>query len=118
MRSQTSSEPAGPSWPHTSIQDVRKTVLQVMERIHSQFQASTSEVAAVPLHGLSAKTGEGAQELLPAAMHLYDTWNKRLTTSRLNAWKEKVAPLFDRLNHMPHCQHSYSESVDGDDCIW
>ena len=63
---------------------------QVMERIHSQIQASTSEVAAVPLHGLSAKTGEGAQDLLPAAMQLYDTWNNRLTTSRLNAWKEKV----------------------------
>lgn len=66
-----------------------------MERIHSQFQASTSEVAAVPLHGLSAKTGEGAQDLLPAAMHLYDTWNKRLTTSRLNTWKEKVTSLAD-----------------------
>ena len=64
--------------------------LQVMDRIHSQFQASTSEVAAVPLHGLSAKTGEGAEHLLPAAMKLYDTWNKRLTTSRLNAWREKV----------------------------
>ncbi|DBA81670.1 TPA: hypothetical protein ACH3X1_007420 [Trebouxia sp. C0004] len=62
----------------------------VMERIHSQFQASTSEVAALPLHGLSAKTGEGAQDLLPAAMQLYDTWNKRLTTSRLNNWREKV----------------------------
>ena len=61
-----------------------------MERIHSQFQASTSEVAALPLHGLSAKTGEGAHDLLPAAMQLYDTWNKRLTTSRLNNWREKV----------------------------
>lgn len=89
-------------------------ILQVMDRIHSQFQASTSEVAAVPLHGLSAKTGEGAQELLPAAMHLYDTWNKRLTTSRLNAWKDKVTPLFDRSRYMPHFQHSCSESVDGD----
>ncbi|KAA6417474.1 MAG: GTPase Der-like, partial [Trebouxia sp. A1-2] len=62
----------------------------VMERIHGQFQASTSEVAALPLHGLSAKTGEGAQDLLPAAMQLYDTWNKRLTTSRLNNWREKL----------------------------
>ena len=65
-------------------------VWQVMERIHAQFQTSTSEVAALPLHGLSAKTGEGAQDLLPAAMQLYDTWNKRLTTSRLNNWREKV----------------------------
>ena len=74
-----------------SIKNEKKgSMVQVMERIHSQFQASTSEVAAVPLHGLSAKTGEGAQDLLPAAMQLYDTWNKRLTTSRLNGWKEKV----------------------------
>lgn len=76
-----------------------------MERIHSQFQASTSEVAAVPLHGLSAKTGEGAQDLLPAAMQLYDTWNKRLTTSRLNTWKEKVTSLADSFClGMPHSQ--------------
>ena len=65
-------------------------IMQVMDQIHSQCQASTSEVAAVPLHGLSAKTGDGVHELLPAAMQLYDTWNKRLTTSRLNAWLEKV----------------------------
>lgn len=82
----------------------------MMERIHSQFQASTAEVAAVPLHGLSAKTGEGAQDLLPAAMQLYDTWNKRLTTSRLNSWKEKVSlpPLLytAKLSYMPSALHA------------
>lgn len=61
-----------------------------MKLIQDQLEISTSEVAVLPVHGLSAKTGQGTEELLPAAMQLYDVWNKRITTSRLNTWREKV----------------------------
>ena len=64
-----------------------------MRLIQSQLKLSTSEVAVLPVHGLSAKTGQGTQELLPAAMQLYDVWNKRIPTSRLNSWREKVTCL-------------------------
>ena len=65
-------------------------LLQLMKLIQSQLKLSTSEVAVLPVHGLSAKTGQGTEALLPAAMQLYDVWNKRITTSRLNSWREKV----------------------------
>ena len=62
-----------------------------MERIASQLKISASELAVLPTHEISAATGHGVAELLPAAMQLYDVWNKRLTTSRLNTWREKVS---------------------------
>lgn len=62
-----------------------------MKVIQDQLKESTSAVAVLPMHGLSAKTGQGTEDLLPAAMELYDVWNKRITTSRLNSWREKVS---------------------------
>lgn len=52
--------------------------------------ATLPEVSGVPLLGMSALTGAGAGALLPTAVELYDLWNRRVPTSRLNRWIEQV----------------------------
>lgn len=39
---------------------------------------------------MSALTGKGAQGLMPAALTMYERWNQRVPTSKLNRWLEKV----------------------------
>lgn len=46
--------------------------------------------SGVPIIGMSALTGKGAEGLLPAAVTMYERWNQRVPTSRLNRWLEQV----------------------------
>lgn len=48
------------------------------------------ELAGAPVLPVSALTGAGADRLLPAVMAAYDVWTRRVPTSRLNRWLEKV----------------------------
>ena len=48
------------------------------------------ELAGAPVLPVSALTGSGADRLLPAVMAAYDVWTRRVPTSRLNRWLEKV----------------------------
>ena len=53
--------------------------------------------------GLSALTGRGAEQLLPTALTLYERWNKRVPTSKLNRWVEQVrcAVLWNAAHAVP-----------------
>jgi hypothetical protein len=47
--------------------------------------------SGVPIIGMSALTGRGAEQLLPAALAMYERWNQRVPTSKLNRWVEKAS---------------------------
>ncbi len=52
---------------------------------------SLPQVRGVPLVTLSALHGEGVDKLMPMVFKTYETWNKRVPTSRLNRWLEGAA---------------------------
>lgn len=55
--------------------------------VHCSYLPARS---GVPILGMSALTGKGADKLLPAALEMYERWNRRVPTSRLNRWLAKV----------------------------
>ena len=44
----------------------------------------------VPLIGITALTGKGMQDLMPAVMKVYEEWNTRVSTGELNRWFDFV----------------------------
>jgi GTP-binding protein len=46
------------------------------------------QVAGAPLIGISAKTGEGVDRLLPAILEADSAWNRRIPTAQLNRFLE------------------------------
>ncbi len=62
----------------------------LLKRIHERLAISLPQVRGVPLITLSALHGEGVDRLMPLVFKTYETWNKRVSTSRLNRWLEGV----------------------------
>ncbi|MDH3743322.1 MAG: ribosome biogenesis GTPase Der [Hyphomicrobiales bacterium] len=60
-------------------QAARRTLDEEVERLLPQL-------AGVPVVTLSAKTGAGLGKLMPAVMKIYDIWNSRISTAKLNQW--------------------------------
>lgn len=71
----------------------KRAALQVL---HERIEDSLSQVSGVPVVTLSALKGDGVQKLMDAVMHIYQTWNKRISTGQLNRWLEDM-----EANHPP-----------------
>lgn len=56
--------------------------------VSDRLERSLAQLKGIPVVTLSALTGSSLQKLLPAVRRVYDTWNKRITTSALNRWFE------------------------------
>jgi len=57
----------------------RRDVVEKLERLLPQLRG-------VPMVTLSSLTGKGLDHLQKAIMDAYDTWNRRISTSKLNTW--------------------------------
>lgn len=66
--------------------DVVEDGAQRLQDIQDRLQTSLSQVRGVKLITLSAKTGRNLQKLIPSALMVYDLWNLRVSTSKLNRW--------------------------------
>ncbi|KAI7838297.1 hypothetical protein COHA_007867 [Chlorella ohadii] len=64
---------------------------QALALIRQTVEDSLPDVSGVPILGMSALTGKGADKLLPAALSMYARWNQRVPTSKLNRWIEQIA---------------------------
>ena len=64
------------------IEDRQKHLKAIRETAETAF-ADVKGVSIVPV---SAKSGQGIDKLLEAAMDVYEAWNKRLPTAALNRW--------------------------------
>lgn len=64
---------------------------RALDLIQSAAEGALADVRGVPILGISALTGVGADSLLPTALDLYNIWNKRVPTSKLNRWVEGAA---------------------------
>lgn len=62
----------------------------MLKHIRDKLEISLPQVRGVPVVTLSALTGRGLEKLLPKVIRIYDLWNKRVSTSRLNRWLEHM----------------------------
>ena len=68
--------------------DVVRNRQDTLEELQYRLDQSLGQVRGVPLITMSALTGRGVSKLLDAAFDIYDRWNMRLSTSRVNRWLE------------------------------
>ena len=59
---------------------------QVLQGVQRQLELRLPEVRGLAVLPISGLTEEGTQELLPAAVRLFQTWSRRVPTARLNRW--------------------------------
>ncbi|MEW5703641.1 MAG: ribosome biogenesis GTPase Der [Pseudomonadota bacterium] len=57
-----------------------------LAKIEERLERSLPQARGLPCVPISAKTGGGVEHLMPAVLKLYETWNRRVPTARLNRW--------------------------------
>ena len=62
----------------------------LLKTIDQRLADSLPQIRGVPVVPLSALHGEGVDKLMPKVFKTYETWNKRVSTGRLNRWLEGV----------------------------
>ncbi len=62
-------------------------------RLRDRLDTSLAQVRGVPWVPVSAVRGTNLDKLLDAVLDIYDTWNTRVPTSRLNRWLERMVEL-------------------------
>ncbi len=62
----------------------------MMKLIRDKAEVSLAQVPGVPMVSISALKGEGLDTLMKAAMRMYDLWNIRISTGKLNRWLEQM----------------------------
>jgi GTP-binding protein len=65
----------------TDLSAKRREIEEMIERLLPQ-------VRGVPIVFLSGLTGRGVDRLAPAILDIYDIWNRRVATAKLNRWLE------------------------------
>jgi len=61
-----------------------------LAELRRRVEEALPRVRGVPLVTLSAATGKGVARLLPAVVGLYEAWNRRIPTARLNRFLEEA----------------------------
>jgi len=76
--------------------DLVKEKKFVTKMIAEKAEASLAQVSGIPLVPICALKGDGMKDLMRETMRLYDTWNLRISTGKLNRWLEDM-----EANHPP-----------------
>ena len=71
--------------------DLAKDRKKALGRVTDRLQTSLPQVRGIPVITCSALTGDGVDELLPAVFAIFEDWNRRISTGRLNRWLEVVS---------------------------
>ncbi len=76
--------------------DLVKDKKLVAKQIREKAEASLAQVSGLPLVQICALEGTGLKDLMRETMRMYDTWNIRVSTGKLNRWLEDM-----EANHPP-----------------
>jgi len=76
--------------------DLIKNKKDTTKHIRERAEESLAQVSGLPLVPISALKGEGLDKLMRETMRMYETWNIRVSTSKLNRWLEDM-----EANHPP-----------------
>jgi len=61
-----------------------------MRKLRDRLEISLPQVRGIPVIALSALTGEGVEQLMPAVAGAYDIWTRRIATGTLNRWLDEM----------------------------
>ena len=61
-----------------------------LKEVREKLEMLLPQIRGVPLIPLSAKNGKGLPQLMKAIFEVYDLWNLRVSTSKLNRWLEHI----------------------------
>ena len=70
--------------------DLVKNKKEVLEEIDHKIIHQLAQAKDIPVIGISALKQKGLDELMDAALHMYEVWNKRISTAKLNDWLNEV----------------------------
>jgi len=70
--------------------DIVKNRKQALQNLNDRLQTSLPQVRGIPIVTLSALTGKSTDKLIPIAFDIFEVWNKRVPTGRLNQWLEMM----------------------------
>jgi GTP-binding protein len=59
-----------------------------LKKLRDRIDYSLPQVKGVPVVTMSAMTGKNLDNLMAAVLSIYELWNKRIGTARLNRWLE------------------------------
>ncbi|GAA5069395.1 ribosome biogenesis GTPase Der [Roseibacterium beibuensis] len=66
--------------------DLEEEKQEKLRDLRAGFERLLPQLKGAPLVTVSAKTGRGLDRLNAAILKAYDTWNRRVSTARLNRW--------------------------------
>jgi len=69
-----------------AIKDKKKTLRDITERVED----SLAQLDGLPMVTISALEGDGLNDLMKSVMKIYETWNIRVSTGKLNRWLEAM----------------------------
>lgn len=64
-----------------------------IKKLHERIDWSLPQIKGVPVVTISAMTERGLDKLMKAALDIYVTWNRRVTTAKLNRWLSEVTAM-------------------------
>ncbi|PID37149.1 MAG: ribosome biogenesis GTPase Der [Rhodobacterales bacterium] len=68
--------------------DAEKDKQDKLKELKLAFERLLPQLRGAPLITVSAKTGKGLNRLHEAVLRAHETWNRRVSTARLNRWLE------------------------------
>ena len=75
------------------LADDQAAASRAWRKLSDRLEASFAQVKDVPIVGFSALTGRGVERLMPKVFEIYDIWNKRVPTPKLNRWLREMETL-------------------------
>jgi GTP-binding protein len=66
--------------------DAVENKTEALKKLRDRIDYSLPQVKGVPVVTISAMTGKNLDKLMATVLKVYDIWNKRVPTARLNRW--------------------------------
>jgi len=70
--------------------DTVKDSKAALGRLYDRMGTSLPQVRGIPVVTVSAKTGRGLDKMLDAVLDVFEVWNRRVPTAKLNRWLEEI----------------------------
>jgi GTPase len=70
--------------------DLEEDRQEKLKALLAQFERALPQLKGAPLVTVSAKTGRGLDRLRAAILRAHAVWNRRIATSKLNAWLQAM----------------------------
>lgn len=61
-----------------------------IKKLHERIDWSLPQAKGIPVITMSAMTERGLDKLMQAVLDIYETWNKRVSTAKLNRWLAEI----------------------------